>query len=102
MKVVSGHLPDPPGYQGTEKGKDVVCLDHYFQGPRDKMPRCGRVKAQRAREKKRAWNSVCPCRQDLGGKEHVQSSSRDFPGGPVLRTACFHCRGCGFYPSSGN
>ena len=38
----------------TEEGKDVVCLDRYFQGPRDKMPRCGRVKAQRAREKKRA------------------------------------------------
>ena len=54
MKVVSGHRPDPPGYQGIEEGKDVVCLDRYFQGPRDKMPRCGRVKAQRAREKKRA------------------------------------------------
>ena len=21
---------------------------------------------------------------------------RDFPGGPVVKTPCFHCRGCGF------
>ena len=26
----------------------------------------------------------------------------DFPGGPVVKTLCFHCRGCGFNPSSGN
>lgn len=50
-KVVSGHLPGPSGYQGAEEGKGVVCLDHYLQGPRDKMLRCERVKAQHAREK---------------------------------------------------
>ena len=27
---------------------------------------------------------------------------REFPGGPVVRTLCFHCRGCGFNPWSGN
>ena len=25
----------------------------------------------------------------------------DFPGGPVVKTLCFHCRGNGFDPSSG-
>ena len=29
-------------------------------------------------------------------------ASRDFPGGPVLRTLHFHCRGHGFDPWSGN
>ena len=29
-------------------------------------------------------------------------SSWDFPGGPVGRTPCFHCRGHGFYPWLGN
>ena len=27
---------------------------------------------------------------------------RDFPGGPVVRTPCFHCRGHGFHPWSGS
>ena len=22
----------------------------------------------------------------------------DFPGGPIVKTPCFHCRGCGFNP----
>ena len=26
----------------------------------------------------------------------------DFPGGPVVKTQCCHCRGCGFDPCSGN
>ena len=26
----------------------------------------------------------------------------DFPGGPVVRTLCLQCRGCGFDPRSGN
>ena len=26
----------------------------------------------------------------------------DFPCGPVVRTPCFQCRGCGFDPWSGN
>ena len=25
-----------------------------------------------------------------------------FPGGPVVKTPCVHCRGHGFYPWSGN
>ena len=28
--------------------------------------------------------------------------SREFPGGPLVRTPCFHCRGPGFDPSSGS
>ena len=26
--------------------------------------------------------------------ESFQEASRDFPGGPVVKTPCFHCRGC--------
>ena len=26
----------------------------------------------------------------------------DFPGGPVVKTLCFQCRGCGFDPRLGN
>lgn len=26
----------------------------------------------------------------------------DFPGGPVVKTPCFHCRGCRFNPRPGN
>ena len=32
----------------------------------------------------------------------VKHLSRDFPGGPVVKTLCFHRRGCGFDPWSGN
>ena len=28
--------------------------------------------------------------------------TREFPGGPVVRTLCFHCWGCRFHPWSGN
>ena len=27
---------------------------------------------------------------------------KDFPGGPVVKTLCFHCRGLGFNPWLGN
>ena len=27
---------------------------------------------------------------------------RDFPGGPLVKTPCFHCRGHGFNPWLGN
>ena len=37
-------------------------------------------------------------------EENVLSKmySVDFPGGPVIRAPCFHCRGHGFDPWSGN
>ena len=28
--------------------------------------------------------------------------NQDFPRGPVVKTQCFHCRGYGFHPCSGN
>ena len=31
-----------------------------------------------------------------------QARMRDFPGGPVVKTLRFHCRGHGFYPWLGN
>ena len=31
-----------------------------------------------------------------------KESCRDFPCGPVIKTLCFHCRGNGFAPWSGN
>ena len=47
---------------------------------------------------------VCAC---VGAKEgrgsHVRLNFGDFPGGPVVRTLCFHCYGAsGFNPWSGN
>ena len=33
---------------------------------------------------------------------NVKKSGWEFPGGPVVRTPCFHCRGPGFDPWSGN
>ena len=45
----------------------------------------------------------------LGGMEAVASegkskigNGRDFPGGPVVKSPHFHCRGCQFDPWSGN
>ena len=32
----------------------------------------------------------------------VNLQDRDFPGGPLVRTPCFHCRGEWFDPSSSN
>ena len=31
----------------------------------------------------------------------LKTVSRDFPGGPVVKTPCFHCRGHRFHPSLG-
>ena len=31
-----------------------------------------------------------------------RKKQEDFPGGPVLKTPCFHCRGRGFDPWSGS
>ena len=33
---------------------------------------------------------------------HLKSDCGDFPGGPVVKTARFQCRGRGFDPWSGN
>ena len=38
--------------------------------------------------------------KQLKGKRIVFSG--DFPGGPVVKTPYFHCRGHGFHPRSGN
>ena len=32
----------------------------------------------------------------------TKSETGDFPGGPVVETLCFHCRGRGFDPWLGN
>ena len=33
---------------------------------------------------------------------HLKVTRGDFPGGPVVKTPCFQCRGCRFDPRSGN
>ena len=38
----------------------------------------------------------------LKNKNVFKKKCRDFPGGPVVGTPCFHCRGRGFKPWSGN
>ena len=40
--------------------------------------------------------------KDPGGKKVKNRKERDFPGGPVVKTPCFQCRGCRFSPCSGN
>ena len=35
-------------------------------------------------------------------KELKENMGRDFPGGPVVKTPCFHYRGHGFDPWLGN
>ena len=40
------------------------------------------------------------CSRLVDGRFNKQG--RDFPGGPVVRTPGFHCRGRGFDPLSGN
>ena len=32
----------------------------------------------------------------------VENQQGEFPGGPVVRTLCYHCQGCRFNPWSGN
>lgn len=51
-----------------------------------------------------------PCPMDLSlqwvrpvaSKVNNQYTCWEFPGGPVVVTPCFHCRGCGFHPWLGN
>ena len=48
----------------------------------------------------RGWESVCMQGTYLEDIKRVEY--RDFPGGPMVRTPCFHCRGQGFHPWWGN
>lgn len=36
------------------------------------------------------------------GRVRIETRAGDFPGGPVLETLHFRCRGCGFEPELGN
>ena len=35
-------------------------------------------------------------------EEVIENNDPDFPGGPVVKTLCFQCRGCGINSWSGN
>ena len=51
------------------------------------------------------WSKFPPLgdRRQKGTQEmNSFQSSREFLGGPVVRTLCFHCQGHGFHPWSGN
>ena len=53
------------------------------------------------------WNTLC-FRQIASVSLEIEydffkkGNVRDFPGGPVVKTPCSHCRGLGFDPSWGN
>ena len=47
----------------------------------------------RANRSPRVWVSGCLMDKD--------EDPRDLPGGPVVKTACFHCKGHRFNPWSG-
>ena len=38
---------------------------------------------------------------DRYGSKKKKHSAREFPGGPVVRTPCFHCGGVGSIPGQG-
>ena len=44
------------------------------------------------------WTPFCP----QVGLVVKTDDAEDFPGGPVVKTPCFQCRGLGFDPWSGN
>ena len=50
------------------------------------------------------WKPINSCKQKEGMDIFVVSRDHfgKFPSGPVVRTRCFHCRGPGFDPWSGN
>ena len=43
-----------------------------------------------------------PVRSHFKRESYSKTPDRDFPGGPVVKTPCFQCRGRGFDPWSGN
>ena len=49
-------------------------------------------------KKKKKWQKMI--KVVLSNK--LKDCAWEFPGGPVVRTPCFHCRGHGFDPWSGN
>ena len=50
----------------------------------------------------RAGGKLQPCgrqaAQDRKGRTVSEEVKEDFPGGPVVKTLHFHCRGHGFHP----
>ena len=57
----------------------------------------GRVRCDRVREWHGHIYTTCIC-----GSQSLKTTYWDFPGGPVVKTPSFHCRGLGFDPWSGN
>ena len=45
--------------------------------------------------------STVPLGKSIHGSFNKNSSWRDFPGCPVVKTQCFHCRGTGLIPVQG-
>ena len=42
------------------------------------------------------------CAEDTNVNQTKISALGDYPGGPVVKIPCFHCRGCGFDPNQGS
>ena len=68
---------------GGEAVQEQVCPAPLFSGEESRRPR----------------RFLLICRLT---KQRAQKGVRDFPGGPVVKTPHFHCRGCRFHPWSGN
>ena len=64
----------------------------------------GRLRQKESYTKVYAFRSSGIWRQSWIRKEATcfKTKIRDFPGGPVVKTLCFHCRGQGFDPWLGN
>ena len=55
------------------------------------------IKARGPVGAKRESEDLLPVRAQADRSVRV-NTSRNFPAGPVVRTLCFHCKGCGLNP----
>ena len=55
------------------------------------------IQARRGRAGEEAWRKI-----EVPRLRIKVGTYQDFPGGPVVKTPHFHCRGCRFDPWSGN
>ena len=79
----------------TEGAKMLNLVEKYFKAAIINMSKDQR----KACFKKLRYDDTAHEIKNISKEIHI---FREFPGSPVVRTPCFHCRGPGFNPWSGN